>query len=117
MKQFKIIQAYREMEKLADNANLSDNDQWNLYKLRQFLRPHVEFQEEREKTIKEKYKDHTDENGNLKSEFVKDYVTDITSINEMEVELDDFVKPVIPNKGINFMLMETLEDFIEFVQS
>ncbi len=117
MKQSRIIVAYREMERLANNPNITDKGQWQLYKLRKALRPHVDFQKEREAAIQKKYSHYADENGNINGPIVKEYMDDMNALNEMEVELEEFEKPVIPISGVNFLTMENLEDFIEFTET
>ena len=113
MKLHKIITAYSEMEKLAGNINLSDQSQWELFKLRKLMRQHVEFHTEREEAIKEKYIKFADDKGNIYGDKLDGYINETTELNNMDVEFD-FVKPVVPHAGINFLTMEKLEDFIDF---
>lgn len=117
MKQSKIINAYKDMEQLATISSLTDQEQWQLYKLRKILRPHHEFQQERENAILEKYKPYADENGNIKGDILNEYIQEMNDLNNMDVELEDFEKPSIPNRNINFLLMEKLEDFINFIEA
>lgn len=115
MKQNKIVDVYKAMESLASIVDLSTQEQWNIYKLRKELRSRYEFQEERENAIREKYREFADENGNLKDEKAQEFIKELEDLNNLEVELD-FTKPQIRLvKGINFIMAEQLEDFIEFI--
>lgn len=115
MKQFKIIEAFKTTELLADNKNLSSSDQWEIYKLRKILRPHIEFQDERLEAIRNKYKEFADENGTIYGDDYERYNKEIEELYNLEVELD-FEKPIIPMvDGITFKIIEPLEDFIEFI--
>ena len=117
MKQSKIIKAYKDMEELASNSHLTDSEQWDLYQLRKTLRPHFEFQREREDIIRSKYADDIDEQGNLHGEKAKQFLKEFEDLGNMEIEVEDFIKPRIRNAGINFKTMEALEDFIEFYKA
>lgn len=117
MKQSKIIKAYKDMEELAGNTNLTDSEQWDLYQLRKILRPHYEFQQEREAVIREKYVKDVDENGNLRGEKAKAFMKDFEDLGNMEADVAEFKKPLIRNAGVNFKTMEALEDFIEFCKA
>ena len=114
MKQLKIIQAYKEMEKLADNQNISDETQWEIFKLRKIMKPHVEFQQEREEAIKSKYIKQADESGKIYGDVLQKYAKELNDLNDMDVEIDSFVKPSVPHTGLNFLTMEKLEDFMDF---
>lgn len=117
MKQSKIIKAYKDMEELAGNTNLTDSEQWDLYQLRKILRPHYEFQQEREAVIRERYVKDVDENGNLRGEKAKAFMKDFEDLGNMEADVAEFKKPLIRNAGVNFKTMEALEDFIEFCKA
>jgi len=114
MKQYEIINAYNALTSIAENQNINDDQQWELFKLRKFLRPHVEFQQEREKLISEKYEKFADEEGKISGKPYNDYLIELRDLGNMDIELDEFTKPVLSHKGINFLTMETLENFIEF---
>ena len=115
MKQFQIINAYQTLETLAENEFLTELDQWAVYKVRKMLKHHIEFQNERETSIREKFMEYTDENGNLQGDKAKEYLEDIQKLNNLDVELEEFEKPKIKLvKGITCKIMEPLEDFIEF---
>lgn len=115
MKQIQLVNAYRDLEKLSENENLSDFNQWEIYKLRKLLRPHIDFQNERENAILEKYRPYADAEGNLDSEKSAEYIKEIKSLAQMEIEIESFVKPEIKIvKGMTCKTMEPLEDFIEF---
>ena len=116
MKQFKIQNAYRTLEILTDNEFLTEEEQWELYKLRKFLRPHIDFQNEREDAVREKYSDSIDEEGNILGEPAKQFLQDMHAISNLDIEIEAFDKPKIKMvKGINFKTIEPLEDFIEFL--
>lgn len=115
MKQYQIINAYNTLEKLSENENLTDFDQWRIYKLRKTLRSHAEFQQERETALREKYIPYANEDGNLDNEKSQEYIKEIQQLSQIDVELDPFDKPQIKIvKGITCKIMEQLEDFIEF---
>lgn len=117
MKQYQILNAYKNIEKLSENENLTDLDQWKIYKLRKVLRPHIEFQEEREQTILEKYRPYANKDGMLEGEKMQEYVNEIQNILQLDVDVTSFVKPVIRLvKGITCIQIEQLEDFIEFTE-
>ena len=115
MKQSKIITAYNTAEQLVE-CNLTDQEQWEVCKLRQFLRPNYEFQQERENAIREKYSSFIDMNGMINGEKAQEFVKEINAIGDVEVELEERKKPQIKfTKGITFKITEPLEDFIEFL--
>lgn len=117
MKQFEIINIYKTLETLADNTNLSKKDQWALYGLRKFLRPHAEFQDEQEEKIREKYREFANAEGILPEDKSQEFIKDLTELNMIEKDLEEFEKIKIPIvEGINFKIMEPLEDFIEFTE-
>lgn len=115
MKQYKIIVAYKATELLVD-CDLSEKEQWELYKLRKILRSHYEFQQQREDAVREKYTSFIDENGMINGEKAQEFAKDINAIGDLDVEIEDFVKPKIRiTKGITCKIIEPLEDFIEFL--
>lgn len=116
MKQSVIIEAYNTMESLAENQNLTDDEQWEIYKLRKMLRPHFDFQKEREEQIKAKYLEFADKDGNVSKEIGQKYMDDLKAVADLDIEIEEFAKPEISNKGINFLTMEKLDYFIEFVK-
>ena len=116
MKQFTFINAYKALEQIADNANLTKKDQWNLYKLRVMLRPHVEFQEEQERIVRGKYAEYADENGILTGEKAAEFAKEMQSIVDTEIEYEPVEKIRIEMvDGITFKTIEALEEFIEFL--
>lgn len=117
MKQYKIINAYQILEKLSENENLTDFDQWEIYKLRKFLRPHFDFQSEREDSIRQKFKDDIDEQGNIHGEKAAAFLKDMQELSNMDIEIEERTKPQIKLvKGITCKIIEPLEDFIEFTE-
>ena len=117
MKLSKIINAYRTLEILSDIEALTQNDQWNIYKLRSKLRTHIEFEQEQEKKIREKYIPFANEKGELNSEDTVKYMADMQKLVDMDVEIEEFTKPTIHFvKGINCKITDPLEDFIEFTE-
>ena len=115
MKQSKIITAYKAIEPLAKIDSLSEMDQWKLYQLRKALRPHYEFQAERETALAEKYKEFVNEEGRRIGEHAEAFIKDLNEIGNMEVDFD-YEKPRIPLvRGIDFVTAESLDEFIEFV--
>ena len=117
MKQYKIINAFKALETLSDNENLTDFDQWHIYKLRKLLRPHIEFQQEREAAIQEKYQQYADDKGMLKDEKAQEFMKELQTLTQLDVEMEEFKKPQIKIvKGITCKIIEPLEDFIEFTE-
>ena len=115
MKQAKIIEAYNAALQLSD-CNISEKEQWEVYKLRKALRSHYEYQVEREDAIREKYSSFIDEEGRINGKEAVEYLKDIREIENLDVELEPFEKPIIVlTSGITCKLMEQLEDFIEFL--
>lgn len=115
MKQSKIIAAFNATTQLSE-LEFSETEQWKIYKLRKFLRPHYDFQVEREQAIQQKYIDYIDEDGTIKGEEAKQFLKEINDIGDLEIELEDFTKTELHVvKGVTFKLIEPLEDFIEFV--
>lgn len=115
MKQSKIISIFKTLETLADNEHLSKENQWDLYRLRRFLRPHFEFQQEREDTLRKKYMEFANEEGLLPKDKTQEFINELNEIGNLEVELEEYQKIKIPIKeGMSFKIMEPLEDFIEF---
>ena len=116
MKQINIVNTYRIIEPLSTNTELNEKEQWALYQLRKKLRHFVEFQNEREEVIRSKYAEFADQDGMIRGEQADAYFKDIKELNEMDVELEEFEKPIIRMvKGIPFTVAESLEDFIEFI--
>ena len=115
MKQSKIITAYRMLEALADNEHLSKKEQWNLYKLRCDLKPHVEFQVEQEELVRKKYEEFADDKGIITGEKAESYVNEIKSISEIEVDLELKKPQIRMTDGITFKIIEPLEEFVEFL--
>ena len=114
MKQYQIIQAYNAMETLADNNNLTKEDQWKIFNLRKSLRPHIEFQQERDKALSDKYTPFADDQGILRGNKYLEYLKEKEDLQNMEVECSfDKVKMQLYD-GINFKIIEQLEEFIEF---
>lgn len=117
MKQFKIVNAYQTLEQLASNENLTEKEQWDIYKLRKALRPHIEFRDERVAAIQEKYRDDIDEQGNIHGEQAVKYLNEIQAVNNLDIELEELSKPKVKfAKGMNCKITEPLEDFIEFTE-
>lgn len=115
MKQYQIVNAYNATEKLSNVQEFSENDQWAIYTLRKALRPHVEFQSEREEAIKSKYVEFADETGCIHGEHFEQYLKDIKELGDLDIELS-FIKPKLSVvKGVDFKTIEALEDFIEFI--
>ena len=115
MKQIQIITAYNKMESLADNKNLSKENQWALYKLRKALKPHFDFQIEQEEGIRDKYLPFVNEQQMLPPDKTQEYLKELDELGNLEIEMEDFEKVKIPLvDGINFKMMEELENFIEF---
>lgn len=114
MKQYQIINAYQAAEKLAD-CELDAKEQWDIYKLRQFLRPHIEFRKEQEEKLVKKYIEFADESGNLNGMKAVEYHNDLNGLNNLDVEMENREKIKIRfAKGITCKISEPLENFIEF---
>lgn len=114
MKQFKIIEAYKTTEAMANIDDIPASSQWKIYKLRKMLRPHVEFQDERMNAINQKYLRFADENNEIKGEPFLNYKKEIEELGNLEIELEDLPISMPLAKGINFKQIEALEGFIDF---
>ena len=116
MKLFKIINAFQTLEILSENEYLSEKELWEIYKLRKILKTHVEFEQEREGAIREKYLPLADAEGMLSPADAKAYTQEMQSVVNLDVEIEDYKKPEIKFvKGMNCKITEPLEDFIEFL--
>ena len=118
MKQYKLIKAYKATETLSRNDKLPASTLWGLYNLRKKLFPHWEFQSEREEAMKKKYTQYADAEGNIRGEYYTDFVAELTELAEMDkdVEIGDKMKFVVKDDiGLTVDMMESLEDFVEFV--
>lgn len=112
MKQIDIINAYKQMDELA-SIQFSKEDQWKIYCLRKALRPHVEFQDEQDKKLAEKYTPYADENGNLTGEKFLEFMREKQELALLEQETPEKIElPLL--EGINFKTIEALENLIEF---
>lgn len=114
MKQYQIINAYSAMDSFA-NLDLMPDEHWAIYQLRKQLRPHVDFQIEREQALSEKYKEFADEKGRLMDEKANEFLQERDEINNMDVEIEIEKPKIRLVKGISFAIAEQLEDFIEFI--
>ena len=117
MKQYQIINAYKATEKLINNDKLSAKDLWSIFQVRKALKPHWDFQAEREQALQEKYKNSFDENGNLSGPDMTKFIRELNEINNLEIEIESKKKPSIRWKddcGITIAIVEALEDFIDF---
>ena len=114
MKQSRIIELYKATEKLAKIEGFTPNDQWKIYTLRKNFRPHVEFQQERERALVEKYTPFADDNGVIKGEPYLNYLKEKAELNDLDVEFncEKIVLPLL--KGLTFQDIEELEDIVEF---
>ena len=116
MKQINIVNAYKLLDSFVNVDGLTDQEHWSLYQLRIKLRSHIDFYAEREQAIKDKYLSFASEDGTLEGAKANEYVKEIDSLNAMEVDFSDFVKPQIRLvKDISFITAEQLSDFIEFI--
>lgn len=118
MKQSKIIDAYNAIEMLSKNTELNEQEQWRLYQVRKLLRPHIEFQLEREDALKEKYKDYIDNEGKIAVEKAMEWNHDINKLMNMDVDINVTDKPIIRFvKGVTCIVAEALDDFVEFIEA
>ena len=95
MKQYQIINAYKNLEALSENERLTDFDQWNIYKLRKILKPHIEFQAERENALLDKYRQYANDKGILEGEAMQNYIKDLQELSQLDAEIEQFTKPKI----------------------
>ena len=114
MKQFKIIQAFKATEDLVKVEDFSANDQWQIYTLRKNLRPHIEFQQEREKALADKYIKFADDKGNITGQHYIDYLKEQQELNNIDVEYNHEPITLSLVKGITFKTIEALEEFVDF---
>lgn len=124
MKQKDIITAYQAImsfsanEKNKKNASLKLN--YGLFKIRKMLEPHYEFQGEQEKKIFQELNPVRTDDGNLDfgtSEKRDTFIQKMQELTDMEVDLGEFVKPVVSlNEDVTFTLdeIQALEEFIDF---
>ena len=114
MKQINIVQAYNDLKQLANVEGYQEKEQWKLYQLRKKLKPHIDFQQERERIIYDKYREYADQDGMIKGQKYIDLMQEKEDLNNMEIDLsvEKISLPLV--KGINFITIEALEDFIDF---
>lgn len=114
MKQVDIIKAYKDLEKLSDVQDFHSKEQWALYSLRKKMREHVDFYEERQKALIEKYREFADDNGIITGEKYVDYTKELSDLNDLEIdeEIEKISLPFVD--GISFKTAESLENFIDF---
>ena len=117
MTQSQIINAYKTLPELSEISGISKKEQWELYKLRNVLKTHFEFQVEQENKIREKYSEYADKDGNLFGEYAERFVNDMKEIADLEVELGEFDKPKIRiQDGMTLKMIDPLDNFVEFLQ-
>ena len=115
MKQSKIIEAFNASALLSE-CEISEKEQWELYKLRKILRSHYEFQQQREDAVREKYSSFTNDKGMISGEKAQEFLKDINAIGDLDVEIKEFEKPQITMvKGITCKIIEPLEEFVDFL--
>lgn len=114
IKQYKIIQAYKATETIKSNEHLSKEILWELFQLRKAFSSHVEFQQEQEQSLQQKYTPYADENGNISGKPYQDYLKEIEEIGmlDKELEYEPIDLPVI--EGLTLESMEALEPFVNF---
>ena len=117
MKQIKIIQAYKATEDLANITGFTIKDQWQIYTLRKALRPHVEFQQERENALATKYASFADDKGVITGQHYIDYMKDMAELNQMDIKFENEPIKLTLAEGVTFKTIEALEGFVEFEQS
>lgn len=115
MKLRDIINAFKTTEQLAEIKGLTNNDQWEVYKVRKNLRTHIDFMNERLSALQAKYREFADENGVLNGDKAIEYNKELEELNNMEIDMNDYDIPVVHMaEGITFKIMEPLENIIEF---
>lgn len=117
MKQIKILQAYMATEQLANNNDIPNDIQWDIYQLRKMLYPHVEFYEDRANAIREKYREFASEDGTLTGDKADKFKNEIKELEDMDKEIDTsnkFIIRVNKGTGITALIMEALDEFITF---
>ena len=116
MKLYQIINAFKTLEQLSDNEHLTDKDQWNIYKLRNHLKTHVDFEKEREEAIRQKFLPLANEEGRLSPSDTAKYANELNDLANMDVDVEEFKKPEIKFvKGITCKITDPLEGFVEFL--
>lgn len=117
MTNFEINNIYTVTEKLSEKDQFSDSVLWCLFKLRKDLREHVDFYNERLKSIQDKYVSYADENGQIHGEVMDKYVNDVKELGLMDKDISNVAKydiSIKEFKGITVHDMESLEPFINF---
>ncbi len=125
MKQIDIVKAFHVLEKYAQ-TQLPLKVSYAFYKVKTIIKDQVEFQNNKEREIFEKYKPKTNDDGSFKfesaeqaEEFAKEFDSKITEVTEMDVDLGEFKKPRIPIDqlvDVSVEDIEALEPFIEFIE-
>lgn len=116
MKQYKIVNAYNALYALSEASGINKKEQWEIYRLRNILKPHFEFHTEQENKVREKYGEYADDAGNLSGEYADNFVKEMQEVNDIDVELDGFIKPQIRmTEGITLKISDPLDGFVDFL--
>ena len=116
MKQADIIKAYNAAEGIAETAKLNDMELWRIYRLRKALLPHIEFGQERDTAIRQKYTPYADEKGMISGETYKAFLAEMNALGELEVDVEAERFPLRVAEGMTIAQMEALDPFVEFTE-
>lgn len=116
MKYFDIVVAYKKLEELSNVKDFHAKEQWAIYKLRQKLKPFIEFFDERSNAITDKYRGFADDNGIISGEPYENYTKEMQELKDLETdtEIEKITLPFVD--GITFIMAESLEKLIEFIE-
>lgn len=115
MKLLDIVVAYKTTEALAGNTEFTPAEQWIIYKFRQAAKPHVEFYQEREQSLKDKYAEFADKEGNLSKDKSNEYVSELNEFLKLDVDFNYTKEQLSIVKGVDFTIIERLDKFFEFI--
>lgn len=124
MKQSTVINAYKTINKI-NGDKLPLKVSYALFKTKQLLQPHVDFQMQREKDVYSKYKYTVQHDGVIKfadkdtaNEFADEIQKTINEMMELDVDLGQFNKQEIDaseDMQLSVSDIEALSPFIDFV--
>ena len=117
MKQYQLANAYRATDWLAGNEHLTVQTRWDVYDLRNRLRPYYEFQLNEENLMRKKYIPFVQEDGSLVGEAHDKFLNDMAELNNLEIDIGEihpFEIQMRDDDGIRVRDMEALENFIHF---
>lgn len=118
IKQNKIIKAYQATDKFVTHETIPLELKWKLYNLRKILGPFYEFQAEQESTIRKKYAQYADKNGEIAGQVYSDFLSELEGMANLDMNIDipEKIQITLTDKSIfTVQDIEALDCFVDFV--